>query len=154
MSMKVPYCNFEVCICNDWLTDVQLIMHRISGCLMQLASSTMQSKPHNHCLLSLTATRVTTQWSICLCSVQMSSKIATVQYKPVTSLAGSNNALTHYKLTWLWSILSHPLSNIYGLYGCSCNLLNIISVYSLNLGKLPGHFSYEWPGCDAMCACD
>ena len=32
------------------------------------------------------------------------------------------------------------------LYGCSCNLFDIISVYSLKPGKLPGRFSYEWPG--------
>ena len=38
---------------------------------------------------------------------------------------------------------------IYGLYRWSCNLLNIISVYSLNLGKLPGRFSYKWPGYEA-----
>ena len=29
------------------------------------------------------------------------------------------------------------------------NLLDVISIYSLNLGKLPGHFSYKWPGYEA-----
>ena len=39
----------------------------------------------------------------------------------------------------------HALSNINGLYRCSCNFLDVISVYSLSLGKLPGCFSYERP---------
>ena len=37
----------------------------LSGCLMQLAKYTL----HNHCLFSLSATRVTTLWSICFCCV-------------------------------------------------------------------------------------
>ena len=44
---------------------------------------------------------------------------------------------------------NHALSNIHGLYGWNCNLLDIISIFSLNPGKLPGRFSYEWPGCEA-----
>ena len=40
--------------------------------------------------------------------------------------------------------ISHALSNIHDLYGCSC-ILNVISIYSLNSDKLPGHFSYQWP---------
>ena len=34
--MKVPYCNFEVCICNDSLTDV-LRVGRYCGCEMNWA---------------------------------------------------------------------------------------------------------------------
>ena len=61
-------------------------------------------------------------------------KTATIQYKPVTSLAGSNNALVHYKQSCGFDQISHAFSNIHGLYGCSCNLFDVISVYSLNLG--------------------
>ena len=49
---------------------------------------------------------------------------------------------------WLRSNIA-CITNIHGLYGCSCNLLDVISVYSLNPGKLPGRFSYEWPGYEA-----
>ena len=72
-------------------------------------------------------------------------KTATIKYKPVTSLAGNNNALAHYKQSCGYNQISHALSNIHGLYECSCNLFDVISVYS----KLPGHFSYEWPGYEA-----
>ena len=68
--------------------------------------------------------------------------------KPVTSLAG-NNVFTHYKQSQNYNQISHALSNIYGLHGCSCNLLDVISVYSLNLDKLPGRFSYKWLGYEA-----
>ena len=70
-------------------------------------------------------------------------KTATAQYKPATSLAGNNYALAHYEQ------ISHALSNIHGLYRWSCNLLDVISVYSLNPGKLPARFFYEWPGYEA-----
>ena len=72
----------------------------------------------------------------------LDDKTATVQYKPATSLAG-NNALAHYEQSRGYDLISHALSNIHGLYGWSCNLLDVISVYSLNPGKLPGRFSYE-----------
>ena len=75
-------------------------------------------------------------------------KTATVQYKPATSLA-DNNALAHYEQSRGYDQISHALSNIHGLYGWSCNLLYVISVYSLNPGKLPGRFSYERPGYEA-----
>ena len=78
----------------------------------------------------------------------LDDKTATVQYKPATSLAG-NNALAHYKQSRGYDQISHALSNVHGLYGWSYNLLDVISVYSLNLGKLPGHFSYERPGYEA-----
>ena len=35
---------------------------------------------------------------------------------------------------------------IHSLYGWSCNFFGVIVVYSLNLGKLPGHFSCKRPG--------
>ena len=57
--------------------------------------------------------------------------------------------LAHYEQSHGFDQISHALSNIHGLYGCSCNLLDVISVYSLNPGKLPGRFSYEWPGYEA-----
>ena len=76
----------------------------------------------------------------------LDDKTATVQYKPATSLAGNSNALAHYKQSRGYDQISHALSNIHGLYGWSCNLLDVISVYSLNPGKLPGCFSHEWPG--------
>ena len=81
----------------------------------------------------------------------LDDKTATVQYKPSTSLVGNNNALAHYEQSRGYDQISHALSNIHGLYGWSCNLLDVISVYSLNLGKLPGRFSYEWPGYEASC---
>ena len=65
-------------------------------------------------------------------------KTASVQYKPATSLAGNNNTLAHYKQSRGYNQMSHALSNIHDLYGWSCPLFDIISVYSLNLSKLPG----------------
>ena len=65
----------------------------------------------------------------------MTSKTATIQCKPVTSFAGNNNVLAHYEQSCGYDQISHALSNIHGLYGCSCNLRDVISVYSLNLGK-------------------
>ena len=44
-------------------------------------------------------------------------KTAIIQYRPVTSLAGNNNALTHYKESHDYNQISHVLSNIHGLYG-------------------------------------
>ena len=76
-------------------------------------------------------------------------KTATVQYKPSTSLAGNNNALAHYEQSRGYDQISHALSNIHGLYGWRCNLFDVISVYSLNPGKLPGRFSYKRPGYEA-----
>ena len=77
--------------------------------------------------------------------VSTDDKTAIVQCKPVTSLAG-NNTLAHYEQSRAYDQISHALSNIHGLYGCSCNLLNVISVYSLNPDKLPGRFSYKQHG--------
>ena len=77
--------------------------------------------------------------------LQMTSKTVT---KPVMNLAG-NNALGHYEQSRGFDQISHALSNIHGLYGCSCNLFDVISVYSLNLGKLPGRSSYKRPGYEA-----
>ena len=58
-------------------TDVQWLLYLqdnlgsfLYGCLMQLANSTL----HNHCILSLTVTRVTTQWlkqPSCFCSASL-----------------------------------------------------------------------------------
>ena len=79
-------------------------------------------------------------------------KTATIQYKPVTSLAGNNNTLAHYEQSRGFDQISHAISNIHGLYGCSCNLFDVISMYSLKLGKLPGCFSYERPGYEASAA--
>ena len=76
-------------------------------------------------------------------------KTVTIQYKPVTSLAGNNNALAHYEQSRGFGQISHALSNIHGLCGCSCNLFDVVSVYSLNPGKLPGRFSYKRPGYEA-----
>ena len=76
-------------------------------------------------------------------------KTATIQYRPVTSLAGNNNMLAHYEQSLGFDQISHALSNIHGLYVCSCNLVDVISVYSLNLRKLPGCFSYKRPGYEA-----
>ena len=61
--------------------------------------------------------------------LQTTSKTVTIKYKPVTSLAG-NNTLTHYKKSRGYDQISHALSNIHGLYGCSGNLLDITSIYS------------------------
>ena len=61
----------------------------------------------------------------------LDDKTATVQYKPATSLAGNNNALAYYKESRGYDQISHALSNVHGLYGWSCNLLDVISAYSL-----------------------
>ena len=53
--------------------------------------------------------------------------------------------LAHYEQSHSYDQTLHALSNIHGLYGCSCNFLDIISIYSLSLGKLPGCFSYKRP---------
>ena len=45
--------------------------------------------------------------------------------KPATSLAG-NNALAHYEQSRGYDQISRALSNIHGLYGRSCNLLDVI----------------------------
>ena len=60
-------------------------------------------------------------------------------------MAASNNALAHYKQSRGYDQILHASSNIHGLYGCSCNLLDVLSVYSLNLSKLPDRFSNKWP---------
>ena len=80
--------------------------------------------------------------------LQMTSKTVT---KPVTSLAGNDNVFAHYtnEQSRGFDQISHALSNIHGLYGCSCNLFDVISIYSLNPGKLPGRFSYKRPGYEA-----
>ena len=83
----------------------------------------------------------------------LDDKTATVQYKPSTSLAGNNNALAHYEQSRGYDQISHALSNIHGLYGWSCNLLDVISVYSLYPDKLPGRFSYKRPGYEATIMC-
>ena len=58
------------------------------------------------------------------------TKTATIQYKPVMSVASNNNALhiTNSHVAMI-KIISHALSNIYGLYMCSCNLCDIIFIY-------------------------
>ena len=81
--------------------------------------------------------------------LQMTSKTATIRYKPVVNLAGNNNALAHYEQSRGFDQISHALSNIHGFHGCSCNHFDVISVYSLNPRKLPGRFSYERPGYEA-----
>ena len=63
--------------------------------------------------------------------------------------AGNNNPLAHYEQSRGFDQISHALSNIHGLYGCSCNLFDVISVYSLNPRKLRGRFSYERPEYEA-----
>ena len=85
------------------------------------------------------------KWASLLQAVrlQITSKTATIQYETVTSLAGNNNTLAHYEQSRSYDQISHALSNIHGLYWCICNLLDVISVYSLNPGKLPGRFSYK-----------
>ena len=54
-------------------------------------------------------------------------KTATIQYQPLTSLAG-NNELAHYEQSHGFDQISPALSNIHGLYGCSCNLFDVISM--------------------------
>ena len=78
-----------------------------------------------------------------------SSASTDTRHKPVMNLVSNNNALAHYKQSRGFDQISHALPNIHGLYGCNCNVSDVISVYSLNLGKLPGHFSYEQPGYEA-----
>ena len=76
-------------------------------------------------------------------------KTATVQYKPATSLAG-NNALAHYEQSRGYNQISHCIIQY---SGWNCNLLDVISVYNLNPGKLPGRscrFSCKRPGYEAI----
>ena len=76
----------------------------------------------------------------------MTSKTATIQYKLVMSLAGNNNALAYYEQ-------SRGFDHMYVIfmaYGCSCNLFDVISLYSLNPHRLPGLFSYKRPGYKAI----
>ena len=74
----------------------------------------------------------------------------TIQYEPVTSLAGNNNARLHITNSHVGSIKYHMHYPIFMVIrGCSCNLFDVISVYSLNPGKLPGRFSYKRPGYEA-----
>ena len=74
-------------------------------------------------------------------------KTATVQYKPVRSLARNNNALANYEQSRGFDQISHALS---WLVEVSCNIFDVISVYSLNSRELPGRFSYERPGYEAI----
>ena len=71
---------------------------------------------------------------------------ATIQYKPVTSLADNQ---THSLImnSHMASIKNHMHYPIFMACtgAAACNLLDI-SVYSLNPGKLPGRFSYERTG--------
>ena len=57
--------------------------------------------------------------------LQMTSKTATIQYKPVTSLAGNNNALAYYEQSCSYIQISHALSHIHGLYVWICHLRDI-----------------------------
>ena len=65
------------------------------------------------------------------------------QYKPEMSVAGSNGIFTHKEHSHRYDQILHALSNIYGLYRCSCNLFGVIVVYSLDLSKFPGCFSFK-----------
>ena len=49
----------------------------------------------------------------------LTSKTATVQYKPVTSLPGNNNALAHYEQSGGYNPISYALSNIHGCIGAA-----------------------------------
>jgi len=49
----------------------------------------------------------------------MTSKTATIQYKPVTTLTGNSNARAHYEQSRGYNQTSHALSNIHRLYGSS-----------------------------------
>ena len=50
------------CLCGDYLTDVQCLLYlQDHGCKVVCEPSSVVTI-HNHCLLSLSATRVTTQW--------------------------------------------------------------------------------------------
>ena len=80
--------------------------------------------------------------------LHMTSKTATIEYKPVTCLASNNNTLAYYKQSRGYVEISHALSNIHGLYGAA--VISLTS-YSLNPGKLPGSFSYKRPGYEATC---
>ena len=78
--------------------------------------------------------------------LQMTSKTAN---KPVMSFTGRNNTLAHFKQSHGYDQMSHSLSNIHCVYTCTRNLLDIISVYSLDKSKLPRRFSCERPGYEA-----
>ena len=49
----------------------------------------------------------------------LTSKTATIQYKPVTSLTDNNNALAHYEQSGGYNQISYALSNIHGCIGAA-----------------------------------
>ena len=49
----------------------------------------------------------------------LTSKTATIQYKPVTSLTDNNNALAHYEQSGGYNQISYALSNIHGCIGAT-----------------------------------
>ena len=51
--------------------------------------------------------------------LHMTSKTATVQYKPVTSLTDNNNALAHYEQSGGYDQISYALSNVHGCIGAA-----------------------------------
>ena len=51
--------------------------------------------------------------------LQMISKTATVQYKPVASLTDNNNALAHYEQSCGYDQISCALFNIHGCIGAA-----------------------------------
>ena len=70
------------------------------------------------------------------------------QQKPVTSLAGKNNALAHYEQSnsHVATIKYHIHYPIFMAFTGAA----VISLMSyLYTGKLPGCFSYKWPGYEA-----
>ena len=58
------------------------------------------------------------------------------------------HAWTIQTVTWLQSNITCIIQYSW-LVRYGCNLFDVISIYSLNLGKLPGRFSYERPGYEA-----
>ena len=75
-------------------------------------------------------------------------KKATIQFEHSHMTVCNMQAHCSCQQCLLWAYISHALSSIHGLYGWSCNIGDIISRYSWNLWKLPGHFSYERPDYD------
>ena len=104
----------------------------LSGCLIQLAKYTI----HNHCPFSLSATRVTTLWLICVCcDILVYIAILFVIHYPDfiivqvlwpllhyhVCLVHFTNVLVNHFSTWMLSSLSH-LAHVYKACLVACRI--------------------------------
>ena len=79
----------------------------------------------------------------------MTSKTATIQYKPVMSLAKYNNTLAHFKMSRGFDQISHALSNIMACTGAAVIFLTSYPYTVWNRVSCQAVFSYKRPGYEA-----